>query len=615
MQAELKRAREREKMNEDHNTRLSATIDKLLTESNERLQAHLKERMSALEEKTAVTQELDHMKLQVDELQKDKEVLAQEFSRIKEEKRQSQELNKELVERARQSMGLNSSSSPVDVQFREQRGRQCVEENPSQVFTLNEQEWQKMEQENVLKNITLAFDTRPSDTGDLDYENEESEVAGDALTLASLLQQQIDAINLELNYLQDEHRNTEEKTDELVKSASSTSIGGPRRLSGANEDYNSSSFPFPPLDPMDTTPIWVKSSKDGSLHTLNDDSPTPPTPSSVASDSTESPKTSMTSPVPDVISAAVSSNGNTKLKDNSNDSLPSVASTSTTSSAESLSKTGQSTKKKGIKGSFGRLFGSKSKGRNKETTSSQDSDSVSLDSATSGNRQRELDRSIKKKSHLLAEALEAGTPFGLWNAPTVVAWLELWVGMPAWYVAACQANVKSGAIMSALSDTEIQHEIGISNPLHRVKLRLAIQEIITLTTPSSPHTNRNLMIIVLVDVVVMMMMMMVVLVMMMVVVKMITIVVMLVILIMMVVVVVIMKVVVVVMVVVVMLVAVESLVYGEMNHDWVANEWLPHIGLSQYKTYFEECLVDARMLEHISKKEYQKYLKVVDSFH
>lgn len=96
----------------------------------------------------------------------------------------------------------SSTSGPTNVQYREQRGRQCVEENPSQVFTLNEQEWQKMEQENVLKNITLAFDTtRTADTAELDYDNDENEVAGDALTLASLLQQQIDAINLELKYV------------------------------------------------------------------------------------------------------------------------------------------------------------------------------------------------------------------------------------------------------------------------------------------------------------------------------------------------------------------------------------------------------------------------------
>ncbi|KAG8430711.1 hypothetical protein GDO86_020093, partial [Hymenochirus boettgeri] len=69
---ELQRARQREKMNEEHNKRLSDTVDKLLSESNERLQLHLKERMASLEDKNTLIREVEAAKKLIDEIQHEK---------------------------------------------------------------------------------------------------------------------------------------------------------------------------------------------------------------------------------------------------------------------------------------------------------------------------------------------------------------------------------------------------------------------------------------------------------------------------------------------------------------------------------------------------------------
>lgn len=82
---ELQRARQREKMNEEHNQRLSATVDKLLAESNDRLQSHLKERMNNLEEKNVLNQDLERTRKLLEETQTEKEKILSDLAKSRAE--------------------------------------------------------------------------------------------------------------------------------------------------------------------------------------------------------------------------------------------------------------------------------------------------------------------------------------------------------------------------------------------------------------------------------------------------------------------------------------------------------------------------------------------------
>uniref|UniRef100_A0A2H1VS35 SFRICE_007954 n=1 Tax=Spodoptera frugiperda TaxID=7108 RepID=A0A2H1VS35_SPOFR len=668
--AELMRLNQRLRMNEEHNTRLSATVDKLLSESNDRLQVHLKERMHALDEKNALTQELEKTRKYADELLAEKQEILKELAkwRMETEQLKRQMLEQEIAFNIQQTDALTRSLSPA-----------AQPQPPPGLFQPKlDGSWEKLQQAHVLATVQQPFDVSS------DAENDESDggVEGghtDAAALALMLQEQLDAINTEIRLIQEEKQTTEARAEELESrvgsyehmnvvarrgespprapspsrhalaqhhkyhtAPASMSPAAHYRAAPASESLPSSQLqlceegaggvgPVGPVGPPHgegaESPLTARSLRleraARAIHAERDRLRThyqpPYDATSIMSGSlaripmhrSQPLSLAGTKPVfhsqvnlahlwcdcPDTLfnyvphrlclksNINISSSSSQESLGGMASSLgggvasawggPAGSSRAGAASAASIASMHQQ-KKRGIKSSLGRFFSKKEKAgmplqqgqspRSLSSVSSLGLSSLADDPSSSDAmtphapmphapmshqdyaRTKSKDRDYRHE--LLGEAMRAGTPFALWNGPTVVAWLELWVGMPAWYVAACRANVKSGAIMSALSDQEIQREIGISNPLHRLKLRLAIQEMVSLTSPSAPRGT-----------------------------------------------------------------ACAALAFGDMNHEWIGNVWLPSLGLPQYRTTFMECLVDARMLEHLTKRDLRTQLKMVDSFH
>ncbi|XP_029411527.1 liprin-alpha-2 isoform X19 [Nannospalax galili] len=621
---ELQRARQREKMNEEHNKRLSDTVDRLLTESNERLQLHLKERMAALEEKNVLIQESETFRKNLEESLHDKERLAEEIEKLRSELDQMKMRTGSLIEPTISRTHLDTSAelrysvgSLVDSQSdyrttkvirRSRRGRMGVRRDEPKVKSLGDHEWNRTQQIGVISSHPFESDTEMSDIDDDDRETIFSSMDllspsghSDAQTLAMMLQEQLDAINKEIRLIQEEKESTELRAEEIENRVASVSLEGlnlarvhPGTSITASVTASSLASSSPPSGhstPKLTPRSPAREMDRMGVMTLPSDLRKHRRKIAVVEEDGREDKATIkceTSPPPTPRAVRMTHTLPSSYHNDARGSLSasfepeSLGLGSANSSQDSLHK---APKKKGIKSSIGRLFGKKEKARLGQLRGFMETEAAAQESLGLGKlgTQAEKDRRLKKNTsghELLEEARRKGLPFAQWDGPTVVAWLELWLGMPAWYVAACRANVKSGAIMSALSDTEIQREIGISNPLHRLKLRLAIQEMVSLTSPSAPPTSRTPSGNVWVTHEEME-----------------------------------------------NLAAptktkeseegswAQTLAYGDMNHEWIGNEWLPSLGLPQYRSYFMECLVDARMLDHLTKKDLRVHLKMVDSFH
>lgn len=100
---------------------------------------------------------------------------------------------------------------------------------------------------------------------------------------------------------------------------------------------------------------------------------------------------------------------------------------------------------------------------------------ISLVVADSDSLTQSLSDGEEHQERLQQVELTRNTCMSQWRAGAVQAWLEVVLGMPM-YTRACSENVKSGKVLLSLTDEDLELGLGISNPIHRRKLRLAIED-------------------------------------------------------------------------------------------------------------------------------------------
>lgn len=118
----------------------------------------------------------------------------------------------------------------------------------------------------------------------------------------------------------------------------------------------------------------------------------------------------------------------------------------------------------GTWGSISRVF-ARTRHRNKNTQPDSETNDFQWNPLT--------EEGYAEKLRLLREA--SSIPIERWRASQVLAWLEVALGMPQ-YSSRCAENVKSGKVLLELNDNELESGLGLGHPMHKKKLRLAIEE-------------------------------------------------------------------------------------------------------------------------------------------